>query len=82
MGIQKAMIALNAAVIGHPILALAAVIGTASAAIYYYAEQADAATQAQKALNAAQELSPEISKRLSENQEIAAKELESKSCRI
>ena len=78
MGIQKAMIALNAAVIGHPILALAAVIGTASAAIYYYAEQADAATQAQKALNAAQELSPEISKRLSENQEIAAKELEAR----
>lgn len=78
MGIQKAMIALNAAVIGHPILALAAVIGTASAAIYYYAEQADAATQAQKALNAAQELSPEITKRLSENQEIAAKELEAR----
>ena len=78
MGIQKAMIALNAAVIGHPILALTAVIGTASAAIYYYAEQADAATQAQKALNAAQELSPEISKRLSENQEIAAKELEAR----
>ena len=77
MGIQKAMIALNAAVIGHPILALAAVIGTASAAIYY-AEQADAATQAQKALNAAQELSPEISKRLSETQEIAAKELEAR----
>ena len=78
MGIQKAMIALNAAVIGHPILALAAVIGTASAAIYYYAEQADAATQAQRALNAAQELSPEITKRLSENQEIAAKELEAR----
>ena len=78
MGIQKAMVALNAAVIGHPILALAAVIGTASAAIYYYAEQADVATQAQKALNAAQELSPEITKRLSENQEIAAKELEAR----
>ena len=45
MGIQKAMIALNAAVIGHPILALAAVIGTASAAIYYYAEQADSGTK-------------------------------------
>lgn len=55
-------------------LALAA-IGAAAAGVYYYAEQADVATQAQRALNSAQELSVRINKELADSTEDSADSL-------
>lgn len=52
-----------------------AAIGAAAAGVYYYAEQADVATQAQRDLNSAQELSVRINKELADSTEDSADSL-------
>ena len=78
MGIQKAMLALKAAMIAHPILAFAAAIGAVAAGIYYYSERTDVATQAQRELNDAQELSIELNKKLAEGTKDSADGLDAR----
>ena len=53
-------------------------IGAAAAGLYYYAERADVATQAQQALNDAQELSIQLNRELADSTKESADSLEAR----
>ena len=77
LGLASAFKTLLPLVIANPWVWAAAAIGAVAAGAYYYAESVDAATQAQKALDAAQKESIEINNALAKSQDLSASSLES-----
>ena len=75
MGIQKAMIALRAAMIAHPVLAFAAVLGTVAAVVSYLVGEYGAEAEKLKILDGAQETAAASAKALANAHKMSAQEL-------
>lgn len=75
MGIQKAMIALRAAMIAHPVLAFAAALGTVAAAVSYLVGEYGAEAEKLKILDGAQETAAASAKALANAHKMSAQEL-------
>lgn len=75
MGIQKAMVALRAAMVAHPILAFAAVLGTVAAAVSYLVDEYGAEAEKLKVIDGAQEAAAASAKELANAHKMSAQEL-------
>ena len=75
MGIQKVMIALRAAMIAHPVLAFAAVLGTVAAVVSYLVGEYGAEAEKLKILDGAQETAAASAKALANAHKMSAQEL-------
>lgn len=78
LGLASAFKTLLPLVIANPWVWAAAAIGAVAAGIYYYSERTDVATQAQRELNDAQELSIELNKKLAEGTKDSADGLDAR----